>query len=122
MICSRSTTVFPSIIQTNTTLINPNFAPSIFYPWKSQMLQPRLQSQNNTIYKTILQEQDILANRPALLNQIEKLKSMGLLRDYQRNVKRMKGQQKVEYVYNDFHSKATNPGYARNGLGSFYTS
>ena len=35
---------------------------------------------------------------------------MGLLKDYKRNFKQFQGRFKIDFVYNDFHSKATNPG------------
>jgi len=37
------------------------------------------------------------------------------------HVKRYDSGGKVNYVYNDFHTKSTNPGFSRNKIGGFYT-
>ena len=37
------------------------------------------------------------------------------------HVKRYESGGKVKYVYNDFHTKQTNPGFSRNKIGGFYT-
>ena len=50
-----------------------------------------------------------------------KLKSLNLLKDSDIHVKRHNHNDKFNFVYNDFHSKSTNPGYSRNDKGGFFT-
>jgi len=38
------------------------------------------------------------------------LKNLGLLKDYKRNFKQFQGRFKIDFTFNDFHAKATNPG------------
>jgi hypothetical protein len=46
---------------------------------------------------------------------------MKLLKEPKINANKYPGVAKFDFVYNDFHSRNTNPGYSRNCLGGFYT-
>lgn len=47
---------------------------------------------------------------------------MKLLSDKDLPLTKFPGIIRVEHVYNDYHTKETNPGYSRNKLGGIYTS
>jgi len=80
---------------------------------------PKTALKNKVIEDIIEKEDDILRN-PVLLESIIKLRDMKLLKQNSPGTTRYKGVGKVDYVYNDFHSRSTNPGYSRNTGGVFY--
>lgn len=80
---------------------------------------PKTALKNKVIEDIIEKEDDILRN-PVLLESIIKLRDMKLLKQNSPSTTRYKGVGKVDYVYNDFHSRSTNPGYSRNTAGVFY--
>jgi len=69
----------------------------------------------------ILEEKEIFAKNDVLRKNIAKLKEMHLIQDKNIKIKSFKSSGKSDFVYNDFHLRATNPGFSRNKLGSFFT-
>lgn len=55
-----------------------------------------------------------------LTNGIAKLKQMKLLSCKELNNVKFPGVIKQQYVYNDYHTKGTNPGFSRGELGRVY--
>lgn len=84
---------------------------------------PRLFEKNSRIKfaQEILEEKEVFVQNEVLKRNIEKLKEMNLIQDKNLRIKSFKASGKSEFVLNDFHLRATNPGYSRNNLGSFYT-
>lgn len=77
-------------------------------------------SLKNPVIDELIDKEDFIMTNPALLESIVKLRDMNLLKQNSPSVNRYKGIGKVDYVYNDFHSRSTNPGYSRNTGGVFY--
>lgn len=75
----------------------------------------------NKIVEKIVEDSDLFIKHPALMQSVYKLKSLNLLKEHDIHVKRYNGVGKFNFVFNDFHSKSTNPGYSRNDKGGFYT-
>lgn len=75
----------------------------------------------NNIIEDIVRKGDTIVGNKELLESIYKLKNLNLLKSYNTQVQRYKGIGKLAFVYNDYHTKATNPGYSRSKLGTFYT-
>lgn len=74
----------------------------------------------NPVVEDILRQTDSIFKNPKLTDSIMKLKEMDLLRKNEPSLNKFKGVGKVGYVYNDYHSRSTNPGYSRNTGGNFY--
>jgi hypothetical protein len=74
----------------------------------------------NPVIEDLIAKEDFIMTNPALLQSIVKLRDMNLLKQNSPGVNRFKGVGKVDYVYNDFHARNTNPGYSRNTGGVFY--
>ncbi|KAM3144885.1 hypothetical protein pb186bvf_002897 [Paramecium bursaria] len=82
---------------------------------------PKTTLQNN-IVDSIIQNSDVLLKRQDLVQSMQSLKRLSLLRDYKFNHNSLPGVGKSPYVYNDFHSKSTNNGFSRNAQnGNFFT-
>lgn len=43
---------------------------------------------------------------------------MGLLKNKDVNQNRLPADNRIKYVYNDYHRRITNPGYSRNKIGN----
>lgn len=43
------------------------------------------------------------------------------MKEHDIHVKRYEDVGKLGFIYNDYHTKSTNPGYSRNAKGGFYT-
>ncbi len=71
--------------------------------------------------RVILENREIFANKEKLFEGIEKLDELKLLEKKRMNIKVVTKRGRVDFVMNDFHARATNPGFARNSLGNFYT-
>lgn len=69
----------------------------------------------------ILEEKEVFAKNEILRQNIAKLKAMNLIQDKSLKIKSFKSTGKSDFVMNDFHLRATNPGFSRNNLGSFFT-
>ncbi|CAD8048141.1 unnamed protein product [Paramecium sonneborni] len=75
-----------------------------------------------SIIDDIVQNQDIIAKQKGLLEKVQDLKKLKLLKQYKFNHYCLPGVGKSPYVFNDTHSKCTNPGYSRNiEGGKFFT-
>ena len=74
----------------------------------------------NKIVENLLKEGKLILTKDSLMQNMYKLKNQNLLKSYKANVKPQKGIGKLDFIPNDVHSKATNPGYNRNALGTFY--
>lgn len=74
----------------------------------------------NDVIEGLIDNEDMILTNPVLLESVIKLRDMKLLKAKVPGVNRYKGIGKVDYVYNDFHSRSTNPGYSRNHGGVFY--
>ncbi|CAD8072656.1 unnamed protein product [Paramecium sonneborni] len=76
----------------------------------------------NPIIDDIVKNGDIILKKRGLLNQVQNLKRLKLLKQYEFNHYCLPGIGKSPYVFNDAHSKSTNPGYSRNKEGGkFFT-
>ena len=76
--------------------------------------------QKNAVIENLLDNEGMISTKPELLDSIIKLRDMQLLKSNQPSLNKFKGIGKVDYVYNDFHTRSTNPGYSRNTAGAFY--
>jgi len=74
----------------------------------------------NQVVEEILSRSDAIFKNPKLHQSILKLRELDLLKKNEPSINKFKGIGKVNYVYNDFHSRSTNPGYSRNTGGNFY--
>ncbi|KAM3146409.1 hypothetical protein pb186bvf_001378 [Paramecium bursaria] len=77
----------------------------------------------NHIIESIVDDADLLLQKKELISSIYKLKQLNLLRNKDFAVNKLPGVGKTSYVYNDYHTKSTNNGYARNWHwgGVFFT-
>jgi len=56
-------------------------------------------------------EEELLKTNPNLISSIKKLNELNLLKDYELHKKKFTGRNnRILYVYNDFHTKTTNAG------------
>jgi hypothetical protein len=74
----------------------------------------------NQMIESILRDEDNVVNKPELMNSVIQLKKMQLLRKKNAKLVDYQNSGRVNFIYNDYHSKSTNPGYSRNSAGSFY--
>lgn len=74
----------------------------------------------NKIVENLLKEGNSILTKDGLMQNMYKLKNQNLLKSYKANVKTQKGIGKLDFIPNDVHIKATNPGYSRNALGTFF--
>lgn len=74
----------------------------------------------NPVVEEILAKGDSIVKNPKLHESIIKLRELDLLKKNEPFFKKYAGIGKVGYVYNDYHSRSTNPGYSRNTGGNFY--
>ncbi|KAL4492366.1 hypothetical protein ABPG72_005501 [Tetrahymena utriculariae] len=78
--------------------------------------------QKNKIMQQIIEEEEIVTKDPKLMTNIESLWKMNLLNDKRFVNNSLAKKQNIAYVYNDYHSRSTNPGYSRNDMGgAFFT-
>ena len=92
---------------------------------KTLYYDPRISSipkttTKNEVIDDLLKFEDTIMNNPVLLDSVVKLRDMHLLKKNQPGVNKFKGVGKVDHVYNDFHSRSTNPGFSRNSGGVPY--
>ena len=93
-------------------------AHTLFYDSRIKSI-PKTGMKNKVVEELLGNEDKIMANK-ALLESIIKLRDMSLLKAKGPDFNRYKGVGKIDYVYNDFHTRSTNPGYSRNHGGLFY--
>jgi hypothetical protein len=77
-------------------------------------------SHKNPVIDSMLDQEELITGNPELMASILKLRDMKLLKTNNVNMNKFKGVGKIDYVYNDFHARHTNPGYSRNTAGAFY--
>lgn len=89
---------------------------------QKDLLRTTLQSgkRTNKILGELSEQECVLNRHPELVESIIKLKDMKLLREKSLQITRYSEIPNVP-VYNDYHSRETNPGYSRNKLGGFFT-
>lgn len=92
---------------------------------KTLYFDPRINGQPkkamvNPVYEGLIEKEGMVMSNPELLSSVMKLKDMKLLNVKSPGMNKYKGIGKIDYVYNDFHSRHTNPGYSRNTAGAFY--
>eukprot|EP01017_Pseudomicrothorax_dubius_P022237 TRINITY_DN2399_c0_g1_i7.p2 TRINITY_DN2399_c0_g1~~TRINITY_DN2399_c0_g1_i7.p2 ORF type:complete len:250 (-),score=52.87 TRINITY_DN2399_c0_g1_i7:1313-2062(-) len=107
-----------SLQHTNTQRKMRTLRDQLYFDERTQTI-PKSTLKNNIIERIIMDEATISKN-PNLVNSIFKLKSLNLLNVRNPKVNRFKGIGKAEYVYNDYHTRHTNPGFSRNKLGTFF--
>jgi hypothetical protein len=77
-------------------------------------------SHKNPVIEGLLDQEELITGNSELMASIIKLRDMKLLKTNNVNMNKYKGVGKIDYVYNDFHARHTNPGYSRNTAGAFY--
>jgi len=77
-------------------------------------------SLKNKVIDDILDKEDMVLSNPVLYQSILKLRDMQLLKLNEPRFQKFPGVGKINYVYNDYHARNTNPGYSRNTAGAFY--
>jgi len=88
-------------------------------------MDPRICSIPNTsiknkIIEDIVDNASTVTKNQVLVDKLIHLRDLKLLNPNTPYFNRLKGIGKVDFVYNDYHSKATNPGYSRTPLGTFF--
>lgn len=78
------------------------------------------ESSKNKVIEDILDQEIHIMKKPDLVKSIFKLKDIHALKLPQPSFQKSPGGGKVEYVYNDYHTKNTNAGFSRNTAGVFY--
>ncbi|CAD8213317.1 unnamed protein product [Paramecium octaurelia] len=76
---------------------------------------------HNHIVEDLIRDSDIFLKKAELLEQVQSLKRLKVLKKYEANHSNLPGVGKLPYIINDYHSKSTNPGYSRNNKGNFFT-
>jgi len=74
----------------------------------------------NPVIEQIIDNEDIVMKNQTLYQSLLKLRDMNLLKKSEPYFNNFKGIGKINYVYNDFHARNTNPGFSRNTGGNFY--
>mmetsp|Transcript_58622 Transcript_58622/g.67712 ORF Transcript_58622/g.67712 Transcript_58622/m.67712 type:complete len:283 (+) Transcript_58622:28-876(+) len=91
------------------------FRETLFFDTRTQSI-PKSSITNRVIEDLVRNEQTISRN-PALMESLTKLRDMNLLKERVPQLRTYKGVGKFAFVYNDYHSRNTNPGYSRNAIG-----
>lgn len=95
------------------------FKDSLYFDERTKTL-PKTTLKNKVVEDLVNQYDSVIDNRN-LLDYIYKIKGQSLLKNQRIKVEKSKGHGKFNFVYNDYHLKETNPGFARNTLGTFFT-
>ncbi|CAD8066065.1 unnamed protein product [Paramecium sonneborni] len=102
------------------TVTQKNLQQTLLFDERTNSI-PKAAIQNHII-DDIVKNGDIILKKKGLLNQVQNLKRLKLLKQYEFNHYCLPGIGKSPYVFNDAHSKSTNPGYSRNKEGGkFFT-
>ncbi|CAD8213539.1 unnamed protein product [Paramecium octaurelia] len=78
-------------------------------------------TKQNPIIDTLMRDSEIFLKKGELLEQVNNLKRLQVLKNYETHHVNLPGVGKLPYIINDYHSKSTNPGYSRNNKGNFFT-
>lgn len=95
------------------------FKDSLYFDERTKTL-PKTTIRNKVV-EDLVNQYDSLMNNRNLLDYVYKIKSQNLLKNQHIKVEKNKGSGKFNFVYNDYHLRETNPGFARNKLGTFFT-
>lgn len=95
------------------------FKDSLYFDERTKTL-PKTTLKNKVVEDLVNQYDSLMKNR-SLLDYVYKIKGTNLLKNQRIKVEKTKGQGKFNFVYNDYHLRETNPGFARNTLGTFFT-
>lgn len=95
------------------------FKESLYFDERTKTL-PKTTIRNKVV-EDLVHQYDSLMNNKNLLDYVYKIKSQNLLKNQAIKVEKNKGVGKFNFVYNDYHLRETNPGFARNNLGTFFT-
>ncbi len=74
----------------------------------------------NKVIEDICKVEDEVARNDKLVDSMFKLKAIDLLKPRENKLILVKNQGRVTFVYNDYHSRHTNPGYKRSDGGLFF--
>jgi hypothetical protein len=74
----------------------------------------------NKVIEDIIDHEDVVMKNETLYQSLLKLRDMNLLKKSEPQFNNYKGIGKINYVFNDFHARNTNPGFSRNTGGNFY--
>ncbi|CAD8123211.1 unnamed protein product [Paramecium sonneborni] len=116
--------VLPQIEQKTETQLKKaislkQFKESLLYDERTSSI-PKTTIQNHII-EDLIRDSDVFLKKPELLDQVQSLKRLKVLKKYEANHSNQPGVGKLPYIINDYHSKSTNPGYSRNNKGNFFT-
>jgi hypothetical protein len=85
---------------------------------------PRMRSvtkrESSKVIEDILDQEIQIMKKPDLVKSIFKLRDIQVLKVPQLNLQKSPGNGRVQYIYNDYHTKNSNPGFSRNTAGVFY--
>ena len=95
------------------------FKDSLYFDERTKTL-PKTTLKNKVVEDLVNQYDSLMKNRD-LLDYVYKIKGQNLLKNQRIKVEKTKGMGKFNFVYNDYHLRETNPGFARNTLGTFFT-
>ena len=76
----------------------------------------------NKVIDNVLVDEDKVNSDKTLLKGIYDLKKKGLLKNKRISRNLLPADSRIKYIYNDYHTKVTNPGYSRKwgGNGGLY--
>jgi len=95
------------------------FKDSLYFDERTKTL-PKTTLKNKVV-EDLVNQYDSLMNNKSLLDHVYKIKGQNLLKNQRIQLQKTKGIGKFNFVYNDYHLRETNPGFARNTLGTFFT-
>lgn len=95
------------------------FKDSLYFDERTQTL-PKTTLKNKVVEDLVNQYDSLMSNKE-LMDYVYKIKNQSLLKNQRIKVQNSKGIGKFNFVYNDYHLRETNPGFARNTLGTFFT-
>ncbi|CAD8121461.1 unnamed protein product [Paramecium sonneborni] len=105
--------------QLKKTISLKQFKESLLYDERTSSI-PKTTIQNHII-EDLIRDSNVFLKKPELLDQVQSLKRLKVLKKYEANHQNLPGVGKLPYIINDYHSKSTNPGYSRNNKGNFFT-
>ncbi|CAD8157644.1 unnamed protein product [Paramecium octaurelia] len=101
------------------TMSLKQFKESLLFDERTSSI-PKTTIQNHII-EDLIRDSDIFLKKPEMIEQVQSLKRLKVLKKYEANHQNLPGVGKLPYIINDYHSKSTNPGYSRNNKGNFFT-
>ncbi|CAK82686.1 unnamed protein product (macronuclear) [Paramecium tetraurelia] len=101
------------------TISLKQFKESLLFDERTSSI-PKTTIQNHII-EDLIRDSDIFLKKSEMIEQVQSLKRLKVLKKYEANHQNLPGVGKLPYIINDYHSKSTNPGYSRNNKGNFFT-